>query len=346
MPGSAWSHIKRGVNAGRTSLLGLSLSVVVVGSGLLMASGGPPNRASLPAAPASATSSGLGSRPAATGAVSLARTTRSAGGSGAGGLAAGWSATTHSLRVGSLTRSFLLVRPRAEAGARLPLVIVLHGRNLSPRHMAALSGFPSVAGDAILAYPAGFGASWNAGACCGPAQRAGVNDVAFVNAVIHELMTSQPDADPHAVFLVGYSNGGRMAYRLACADPGVFSGFAAVEAVPVDACSKLVPLPVEIVASTHDPLLTIPPGATPKVVQGFVEPTVDDVVTHWRALDGCRGAPAVHVTGLVTTQTWDHCDGQGRVQFTVYQGGSHAWPAGAGPTPSAERMIWSDFHPS
>ena len=58
--------------------------------------------------------------------------------------------------------------------------------------------------------------SWNAIGCCGAAAKANVNDVAFLEALV-------PKVDPgrtRPIYFVGYSNGGRMAYRLDCTDPG------------------------------------------------------------------------------------------------------------------------------
>ncbi len=249
------------------------------------------------------------------------------------------------LQVGSLSRSYLLMRVIPQPGVKLPVLVVLAGRGMTPTVMARRSGFPAVTGPAIIVYPAGYGYSWNAGACCGVAQQAGVDDVAFLNAVVHQVLASQPDAAANQVYVIGYSNGGRMAYRLACADPGTFAGMAAVEAVPVSACSQLAPLPVDIVASSGDPLLSIDPTTPPKVIRGYVEPRVSDVVGKWRALDGCNGMPTVSVTGRAMSQTWDRCRGAGRLQYTLYAGGSHVWPMGGRSTPAAERLVWTFLRP-
>ena len=152
------------------------------------------------------------------------------------------------------------------------------------------------------------------------------------SSVIGQLRAALPPARTHPVYLVGYSNGGRMAYRLACADPGAFSGVAAVEAVAVSTCSQVRPVPLIEVASTGDPLLTIPAGSRPKHIAGHVEPTVTALVQHWRQFEGCTAVSTSTAYPTLRSTEWSPCAGQGRVALAIYQGGSHRWPAG-GPAP-------------
>ena len=232
-----------------------------------------------------------------------------------------------------------MTRPRRD----LPLLVVLAGRDMTPAAIEQRTGFLGLVGPAVVAYPAGIGESWNAGYCCGAAQRAGVDDVAFIESVIRQILAGEPPAPSHPVYLVGYSNGGRMAYRLACADPGAFSGVAAVEAVAVSSCSQVQPVPLIEVASTGDPLLTIPASGRPKHIAGHVETTVSALVRDWRQLEGCTPASTTTSYPSLRTTQWSHCDGQGRVALAVYQGGSHHWPAGKPGTPSASQLIWDFF---
>jgi polyhydroxybutyrate depolymerase len=195
-----------------------------------------------------------------------------------------------------------------------------------------------VVGPAISVFPSGYDQSWDAGSCCGAAYSAGVDDVSFLEAVVREVLRTQPDA-AQRVYLVGYSNGGRMAMRMACADPGAFAGVAAVEAVPAAPCEAMTPLPTLLVASSEDPLLTVATTGAPKQIQGWVEPTVGATVTELEHLDGCRGSGSVAVTGTLTSTSWSTCAGSGRLEYDLYQGGSHRWPRGGGPTPAAEALI-------
>lgn len=96
-----------------------------------------------------------------------------------------------------------------------PVLMVLSWRYMSPAVIAAVRGFrflPLVAHE-IVVYPAGYDRSWDAGYCCGPAQRLGVDDLAFFEAMIHAVFNSEPGTSARQMYLAGFSNGGRMAFR-------------------------------------------------------------------------------------------------------------------------------------
>ena len=256
----------------------------------------------------------------------------------------GWTSTVRYVQSGSLLRDYVLVRPVGSATGPLPVLVVLHGRGMTPAGIARISNFPSVVGRAVVVYPAGYGWSWNAGGCCGSAHTAGIGDVSFLTAVVHDVVAMVPGTSDRAVYLVGFSNGGRMAYRMACADPALFAGVAAVEAVPVRPCDQSHPVSLAIVAYRNDPLLSISGTQPVRVVKGMVEPRVEEVVGRWLQNDGCTGNPSVRQLGTATVSTWSACRDGTRVQFDLYAGGSHHWPTGASTTPSASEVIWKFFH--
>lgn len=258
-------------------------------------------------------------------------------------VSAGWVGNGERVRSGALERFYVIVRPAGTATGPLPVLVVLPGREMTAAGIARVTDFPPVAGRAVLIYPEGYGRSWNAGGCCGLAYDAGVDDTAFLAAVVHQVLAAVPGTSARAVYLAGFSNGGRMAYRMACADPGLFAGVAAVEAVPVVGCEGPHPVSIAIVAYQDDPLLSISAAQPAKVIDGFVEPRVDDEVALWRQLDGCTGQPTVQQTGTVTVTEWTACRDKTRVQYDLYAGGRHLWPRGAAATPSATELVWEFF---
>src|SRR5215831_5938057 len=72
----------------------------------------------------------------------------------------------------------------------------------------------------LAVYPYGTGVmkakllTWNAGPCCGYAQKNKIDDVAFVAALLDDL-AARVDYDRARVYATGHSNGAMMAYRLA-----------------------------------------------------------------------------------------------------------------------------------
>jgi polyhydroxybutyrate depolymerase len=116
--------------------------------------------------------------------------------------------------------------PRLAEGR--PAMVVLHALNTDPAAEAKSTGFDRLADrDGVLvAYPFGARRSFNAGLCCGEAVVQGVDDVAFLTDVVDDLQARGASR----VSVVGFSNGGMMAYRFGCARPdlvdtvGVMSG--------------------------------------------------------------------------------------------------------------------------
>ena len=259
----------------------------------------------------------------------------------------GWTATRHVLAVGALRRAYLVARPARVARATLlPVLVLLHGRGMTPALIAKRSG---MLGDrpAIVVLPAGYAASWNAGACCSVARARAVDDVRFLSSLVTQVLHDEPGADRRAVYLAGFSNGGRMAYRMACQRPGLFTAVAAVEAVAVYPCSAVgVPVPLLVVASTRDPLLRLQPQAPPKTVEGYPQPSVASVVASWQWLDGCSAASTAVQLGALTENLWPDCRGGAEVGLDLYAGGGHVWPAGTASTPSAASRLWAFFRSS
>lgn len=252
---------------------------------------------------------------------------------------AGWSITDHTVYVGGLERQYYTLRPDVRA-ARLPVIVLMHGVAMTPAGIVRYTNLAQHTGPAIIIAPAGYDRSWNAGDCCGPAYRANVNDVAFIQKVVSQVLAANADANPSRVFAVGFSNGGRMAYKLACDLPGTFAGFAAAEAVPVETCTSLHPTDITIVAQQDDPYLTIDANQRPKYRDGHVEPTVASVIAHWTALDGCADHYIETYYGEAIVKTWD-CARNTRLTYVWYPEGAHTWRAPTSTTPGTTDFVLS-----
>jgi polyhydroxybutyrate depolymerase len=261
-------------------------------------------------------------------------------------LPAGWTGTTVAITVDGLARSYLLIRPQATSTTPLPVLMDLQGCCTTPEVEAQRSGFVDVTGPAILVYPAGYQQSWNAGFCCHQAQADHIDDVAFLTAVVNQVRTDQRDAAAGQVYLAGYSNGGKMAFRMACAAPHLFTAVASYGAVNAAACPDPAPVSLLAVAGTADPELTIGPGGAPQRINGYTEPTVQAQVDQYRRADGCAVNPATRTQGNLTSTTWAGCGSGDIVQLSLYQGGNHAWPQAVGATPSAALVMWAFFQTS
>lgn len=249
---------------------------------------------------------------------------------------------SHEVSVGSNTRNFILHvpihAPRTRLGltAPFPLIIALHGSSGSPEDVRHASRLDSVADSRgfLVAYPNGskgrFGlyhSDWNAGACCGQAQRENVDDVAFIRAVIDRVAAQLP-VDGRRVYVAGFSDGGRMAYRVACAAADRIAAVGVVSGSLVDTgCAPTAPMSVIAFHGTadsevayNDPALTPPVRPVPAAAAAL-----PPAIRFWAAHNGCRGAVARQPSRHVTQTALSSCAGADVVLYTI-DGGVHGWP--------------------
>lgn len=241
-----------------------------------------------------------------------------------------WS--TGTMAVGGLRRTWWLALPTRPLRPRLPLAVVLHGRGATALDESQRTGLlPQVAaGRLIAAYPEGVGMSWDAGTCCGAAYAAHVDDVTFLASLIHHLQ-AMPGALPDAVAVIGFSNGGKMALRLACSGT-LQAGDHPVRAIAVVAAAAMSPctagprLPLIQVAGTNDPLVpydTAPSAASPDIPST----TVLSEFAGWRQQGHCGAAPREAALAPLHATVWSCIDGP--LELATDVGGGHGWPAGA-----------------
>ena len=137
-------------------------------------------------------------------------------------------------------------------GEPAPLLFVLHGFGGDAQTISDYTNIEDSLDaydlDAVVVYPNGTGAeqdlfqSWNAGTCCPFATFELVDDVAFFDELITSLIT-QYEIDTTRVWVVGHSNGGMMAYRLACElSTRVTAIGVAAGALVIDTCAPVRPV--------------------------------------------------------------------------------------------------------
>ena len=120
------------------------------------------------------------------------------------------------LTAGGRARGFTIRLPRSANGG-IPLVLVLHGNHPDARGslMRDWTTFDTQA-DAwgfAVAYPDGYGGCWADGRGVTTADEAGVDDVAFLRAII-DWSAQRHGTWPDRTVVAGISNGAFMAHRL------------------------------------------------------------------------------------------------------------------------------------
>ncbi|MCX8051974.1 MAG: alpha/beta hydrolase-fold protein [Chlorobi bacterium] len=250
-----------------------------------------------------------------------------------------------SLRVGSLTRSYLVhLPPENKRIGSLPLVIVLHGGGGNALSAAEQTGFDAEAdrNGFIVVYPNGTGKphpmlnaigrgemyTWNAGTCCGYAAQHNVGDVAFIRALIVELEKKYP-IDRRRIYAAGISNGGMMAYRLACEMSETFAAIGVVAGVQTVECRPSQPVSVVHFHGTADQNVPLTGGVGAKALDKTPKPPVEESISFWVKFNRCRTQPQREsVTPSVTRYTYAAEGSTAEVVYYQIAGGGHAWPGG------------------
>ena len=245
--------------------------------------------------------------------------------------------TVSTMQVGTMTRSYTVLTPAKKAlPASAPIIMVLSGINSTQEQEIGRDEFTSyaTAGEAEVVYPLAYRESWNAIGCCSWAAQAKVNDVGFIEALVKKI----DPGNTRPIYLMGYSNGGRLAYTLACEDPLLFDGTAVVKSDPMPWCNITVPQKILQVASTDDtdtPWYTGEKGHFRESPASLVENNT------LRYEDQCSTESASSHQGNMTLTTWSDCLNGSSVSFAVYTAGVHSYPRPPVSFPAASQVIWA-----
>lgn len=237
-------------------------------------------------------------------------------------------------------RSYVIDLPSRAANA--PIILALHGGGGNPAQFARNSGLsrPANAKGYAVIYPAGTGLeragrlAWNGGYCCGAAARNGVDDVAFLDAVIADA-TKRFGLDGRRVYLTGMSNGSLMAEVYAAARPGRVRALGAVSgSMDVDRVRVKGPVPILVIHGTADAHVPFAGGLGSEGKQATDWSSVDQVIAAFTAAFRGRLTRSETVLDPVRDDTrvlkTDYSDATGRVQIRLLaiEGGGHVWPGG------------------
>ncbi len=189
------------------------------------------------------------------------------------------------------------VPPGYVAGTPAPLLILLHGYSASGSLEELYFDFTplSDARGFLYAYPDGTVDSsgnrfWNATNACCNLYGATVDDSTYLSDLVTEI-SARYSVDPRQVFFVGHSNGGFMAYRMAC-DHGdriaAIASLAGAMWLDVTSCPASATVAVLEIHGTGDEVIGYDGG----VIQGGgAYPGAVTTVTDWVTIDGCTTTP-------------------------------------------------------
>lgn len=187
----------------------------------------------------------------------------------------------------------------ASGAERLPLLVFLHGFGgsgegladaLHLTEMADAFGFAFVAPEGRLDHSGR--RFWNAGPSCCNLDDIAVDHVAALQRWLGTA-SAHPRVDPRRVYLVGYSNGGFMAYRAACELSGRLAGLISIAGAGLSDASACRPdhrLSVVQIHGDSDPIVKFDGGYLFADTRRPRTLSANASVAAWAKLNGCTGA--------------------------------------------------------
>ena len=236
--------------------------------------------------------------------------------------------------------------PAYDGEDKLPLIIVLHGGGQNAEGVQRLSEMDADADEVgfVVAYPDGSGRlqerffTWNAGHCCGYALENNIDDVAFIELLIDNLIGHYA-IDPHSVYITGISNGGMMTYRAGAELADKVAGIAPIAASLGGRVNEDGPVvvpstprePVAVIAfhGMNDQHVLYEGGIAPEaLIDGRIDLSVEESIRFWVVANGCDPQPAVETQadGNIIIETYGDCEGSANVVRVAVVDGGHAWP--------------------
>ena len=242
------------------------------------------------------------------------------------------------------TRTYYLHTPAA-ASHPLPLVVALHGSGMQGKEMAEQTALNRLADQEgfVVVYPDGLKKKWNVSG------KAPENNVTFVHTLIQQLQRTR-SIDPQRIYVVGLSNGGILAQKLACEAPEHIAAIATVAAsLPTQFaahCQAEKPIAMLMVNGTADTIVPWQGGSEPKVRVGrnLSIPSIPTVAQFWQQHNVCVAPAQVQqVSAQVEVTHYPICQAQSEVMLVALKGAGHIWSGGSyGQSPFGDttQRVW------
>jgi polyhydroxybutyrate depolymerase len=214
--------------------------------------------------------------------------------------------------------------PAAAQTTPRPLLLLLHGSSQQGADALYETQLDKRAEElnAIVLAPSGQGGLWRP------------SDLTPLQALIKTAI-ADGTADAARIVVAGFSNGGDMAWRLACS-PEVPIAAVVVAGMPIAksiaaGCAASQPVRVMVFGGTADPLVPYHGGALP-IFDGFGVLSTDQTAAFWATRNDCTHGPFTVESRPATPRDrvavnqieWQGC--RAPVQLFSLVGGGHVWP--------------------
>jgi polyhydroxybutyrate depolymerase len=205
-----------------------------------------------------------------------------------------------------------------------PLILAFHSRTTNAKELLRSTSILEFVNDMGFVLATINGAvhefsSWNAGTCCTPATDFKEDDVELSSLIIDSL-SSTYSIDPNRIWAIGHSNGGMMAYRLACDLSDKISGVAIVGgALMDDSCTPEKPVSIMHIHGDLDETIPFTGGGK------FDVPDIQTSVIKPNANFSCDIAPNEIMPIVGVNQVAWNCEQGAQTKLMNYLDNGHEW---------------------
>ncbi len=261
---------------------------------------------------------------------------------------------------GEIRRYLIHVPANYNPAKPTPLVFNIHGFAQWPANQQHISKWNDLADKEgfIVVYPMGtkFPLRWNSHLPIDKSPETQKDVIFFVDMI--EKFSSEYNIDPDRVYASGLSNGGGMAFALACTLSDYIAAIGTVAGAytyPWEACKPQRPVPLIAFHGMEDLIVPYDGGYAKSIPYHL--PPVPEWITEYAQRNGCTGEHPLVINKEVKSIQYFSCEQRVDVILYTIKDGGHSWPGG-NPLPKfivgktsqdidATRLMWEFFkaHP-
>jgi polyhydroxybutyrate depolymerase len=194
-------------------------------------------------------------------------------------------------------RPFTLVLPNNyQSGTPAPLIIALHGYTAESPYAQSYFALGKVADEKgiLTVYPSGSKDSngylfWNATPACCNFDSSTIDDEAYLLSII-DSVSKDYSVDPARIYIIGHSNGGFMAHRMACNQSDRIAAIVSLAGMTYSnpkSCKPTSPVSVLQIHGTNDAVITYTGG----YLFSSAYPSARKTIDLWGTLNECGKKP-------------------------------------------------------
>lgn len=219
----------------------------------------------------------------------------------------------------------------------LPVVLVLHGGYGNAKYAEKQTWMSKTADKHgfIIIYPEALIGSynpeaklkyqhWNGGPRVDPKKSQNVDDVGFISAMLDKLERDF-SVDSKRIYVAGISNGGTMAYRLACQLSDRIAAIAPVATNQLSIkCNPNRPVSIIHIHGEQDIFVPFKGGIGPKLPDNWKP--VDTTISKWAKRNACQRKMETEKSGHAACTTYTSCEDDSEVTLCIVRKHGHTWP--------------------